>query len=213
MNDMHLRPRNAPMPRFRRILFALVLGLVAGAAWAASLPPIRPVAHVDLPRFMGKWYLIATIPTSYGKDAYNAIETYGLQPDGNIHTTFTFHDGSFDGPVKHLESTGYVKAGTGNAEWSVKLFWFLRAQYIVAYLKPDYSEMIVARDKRDYAWVFARTPEVSPSDYQTLVGEVRDMGYPMAKLRRVPQRWPGTATTPAQTTGAPVSAEQKPASR
>lgn len=178
------------MHLLRNLIAACVLGLVALAASAASLPPIPPVAHVDLPRFMGKWYLIATIPTSYGKDAYNAVETYTLQPDGNIHTTFRFHEGGFDGPVKHIESTGYVQPGTGNAEWRVKLFWFVKAQYIVAYLKPDYSQMIVARDKRDYVWVFARTPDVSKTDYAGLVARVRGLGYAVADLREVPQQWP-----------------------
>lgn len=178
------------MHLFRNLIAACALGLVAIAASAASLPPIKPVAHVDLPRFMGKWYLIATIPTRYGKDAYNAVETYTLQPDGNIHTTFRFHEGAFDGPVKHIQSTGYVTPDTGNAVWGVKLFWFLKAQYIVAYLNPDYSEMIVARDKRDYVWVFSRTPQVSQADYADLIDKVRAMGYPMSKLRKVPQRWP-----------------------
>ena len=178
------------MHLFRNLLAACTLGLVAVAASAASSSPIKPVAHVDLPRFMGDWYLIATIPTSYGKDAYNAVETYTLQPDGNIHTTFRFHEGGFGGPVKHIQSTGYVTPGTGNAVWGVKLFWFLKAQYIVAYLKPDYSEMIVARDKRDYVWVFARTPAVSEADYAALVARVRGLGYAVSDLRKVPQRWP-----------------------
>ena len=172
-----------------RLIVACVLGLIACVASAASLPPIRPVAHVDLPRFMGKWYLIATIPTSYGRDAYNAIQTYTLRANGTIRTTFTFHDGSFDGPVKHLDSSGYVHAGTGNAVCGVELFGPFKLQYIVAYLDPDYSQMIVARDKRDYVWVFARTPIISSTDYATLKSKVHDLGYPLAKFREVPQRW------------------------
>lgn len=190
------------MHLFRNLIAACLLGLVAVAASAASLPPIKPVAHVDLPRFMGRWYLIATIPTRYGKDAYNAVETYTLQKDGNIHTTFSFHQGGFAGPYKHIESTGYVQTGTGNAEWRVKVFWFLKAQYIVGYLAPDYSEMIVARDKRDYAWVFARTPQVSQADYANLIDKVRAMGYPMARLRKVPQRWSQAASPAPASSGA-----------
>ncbi|EIL87018.1 lipocalin family protein [Rhodanobacter sp. 115] len=126
----------------------------------------------------------------FEKHAFNAVETYTLQPDGNIHTTFRFNNGGFDGPVKHIQSTGYVHAGSGNAVWGVKLFWGFKAQYIVAWLKPDYSEMIVARDKRDYTWVFARTPNVSPADYAALVARVKTLGYDVSKLRKVPQQWP-----------------------
>lgn len=187
------------MRRWHHVFVALALGLFAAVACAASLPPIQPVAHVDLPRFMGKWYLIATVPTSYGKNAYNAIETYTLRNDGTIQTTFTFRDGAFDGPVKHIESTGYVQRDTGNAVWAVKVFLFLKAQYIVAYLNSDYSQMIVARDKRDYVWVFSRTPEVSQADYATLMAKVKALGYPMAALRKVPQKWPGTTAATAAT--------------
>jgi hypothetical protein len=35
----------------------------------------------------------------------------------------------------------------------------------------------------------ARTPTVSDADWDRLVGVVRDAGYDVAKLRRVPQRW------------------------
>ena len=50
--------------------------------------PIQTVKHVDLDRFMGDWYVIANIPTFIETDAYNAIETYQLNNDGTIATTF-----------------------------------------------------------------------------------------------------------------------------
>jgi cyclopropane fatty-acyl-phospholipid synthase-like methyltransferase len=55
---------------------------------------------------------------------------------------------------------GFVKDGSGNAEWGVQVFWPIKAQYIVAYLKDDYSQTIVARDNRDYTWIMARTPTI-----------------------------------------------------
>lgn len=76
------------------------------------------------------------------------------------------------------------------------LFWGFKAQYIVAWLKPDYSEMIVARDKRDYTWVFARTTSVSPTNYAALVARVKALGYDVSKLRKVPQQWPAAGPSP-----------------
>lgn len=176
----------------KSLLLACTVLLAPGLVVAGELPPIKPVAHVDLPRFMGDWYVIATIPTRFEKDAYNAVETYKLQSDGEVATSFHFREGSFEKPVKSIHSTGVVKKDSGNAVWGVQVVWPIKAQYIVAWLKPDYSQVIVARDKRDYTWVMARTPTVSPADYEALMAKVKALGYSMDKIRKVPQSWPST---------------------
>lgn len=173
----------------KQTLGLLACALLAGmtSACAAEPPPIPPVAHVDLPRYMGRWYVIAAIPTRFERDAWNAVETYDLRKDDTVYTTFNFNKGGADGPLKRMHSTAYVHAERGNAVWGVQVFWPFKAQYVVAYLKPDYSEVIVARDARDYAWIMARTPEVSATDWETLTAKLRSLGYDMEKLRRVPQ--------------------------
>ncbi|MEO9079803.1 MAG: lipocalin family protein [Rhodanobacter sp.] len=172
----------------KSLLLACAVVLIPGVTVARDLPPIKPVTHVDLPRFMGDWYVIATIPTRFEKDAYNAVEIYQLRPDGNIDTSFRFNEGSADGKLKHIHSTGFVKKDTGNAVWGVQVFWPVKAQYIVAWLKNDYSQVIIGRDARDYTWIMARTPTVSPADYDALMAKVKALGYPMDKIRKVPQQ-------------------------
>jgi apolipoprotein D and lipocalin family protein len=189
----HIRIRNycVRLPK----TFLLVCGLIMSGtvSYADDLPPIRPVPPIDLPRFMGKWYVIASIPTRFEKSAYNAVETYELQPDGNVDTMFRFRDSAFDTPVKTIHSTGYVKGGTGNAVWAVQVFWPIKAQYIVAYLNDDYTQTIVARDARDYTWIMARTPTIPQADYEALVSRVMNLGYLRAGIRKVPQAWPETS--------------------
>ena len=102
--------------------------LVNAGACANDLPPITPVPHVDLPRFMGDWYVIATIPTRFEKDACNALEVYTLKANGDIATSFHFRAGSFAGKAREIHSTGIVKGGTGNAVWAVQVFWPLKAR-------------------------------------------------------------------------------------
>ena len=77
--------------------FLLTSGLLFTACAASRRPPIRTVPQVDLGRFMGDWYVIANIPTFVEKRAHNAVESYRLDSDGTIATTFTFRKGSFDG--------------------------------------------------------------------------------------------------------------------
>jgi apolipoprotein D and lipocalin family protein len=175
-------------------LLACAVLVVSTSACASTLAPIKAVPHVDLRRFMGDWYVIATIPTRFEKNAYNALETYKLDPDGKVVTSFHYREGSFDRPVKTIHSTGFVKPDTGNAVWGVQVIWPLKAQYIVAYLKDDYSQVIVARDARDYTWIMARTPTISPADYAALLEKVKAMGYPMDKIRKVPHDWPDASS-------------------
>jgi apolipoprotein D and lipocalin family protein len=73
---------------------AWTLATASASVCADSLPPIKPVAHVDLSRFMGDWYVIAAIPTRFEKTAYNAVETYRLQADGRVATSFRFRKGA-----------------------------------------------------------------------------------------------------------------------
>lgn len=63
------------------------------------MKPIHTVDNVDLNRFMGDWYVIASIPTFIEKDAFNAVESYRLDDDGTVATKFKFNKGSFDGPI------------------------------------------------------------------------------------------------------------------
>jgi apolipoprotein D and lipocalin family protein len=187
---MHHRIRNYCARLPKTLFMAGCVAMSSTGSYANDLRPIKPVASIDLPRFMGRWYVIASIPTHFEKYAYNAVETYVLQPDGNVDTTFRFRNGAFDSPVKSIHSTGYVKGDTGNAVWGVQVFWPIKAQYIVAYLKDDYSLTIVARDARDYTWIMARTPTIPQADYDGLLSRAVDLGYPRAGIRKVPQAWP-----------------------
>lgn len=176
------------IPKF--LMAALTMALLTLGAEADPIPSLRPVAQVDLHRYMGRWYVIAMIPTSVEKDAHNAVETYKLEPDGTICTWYRLRPGSFDAPVKLIHSTASVVPGTGNAQWRVRLYWLLHVQYLIGWLKPDYSQMMVVRDRRDHLWYMARTPTVPEADYAAMLARAKSMGYDTARIVKVPQRWP-----------------------
>jgi len=171
---------------------ALRLGLVTLTLMlaACSSNPAIPVAErVDLERFMGDWYVIANIPTSPEKGAHNAVESYRLDRDGTIATTFTFREGSFDGPEKVMRPRGFVRDQQSNAVWGMQFVWPIKAEYLVAHVDADYTETIIARSRRDYVWIMARTPQIPEADFARLKQKVADLGYDTGKLERVPQRW------------------------
>ena len=137
---------------------------------------------------MGDWYVIASIPTYIERDAWNAIESYKLDPDGTIATTFTFNAGGYDGPERLYTPRGFVVDRTSNAVWGMQFVWPIKADYRISYLSDDYSQTVVAREARDYVWIMARSPQLSEADYARLTDFVAAMGYDVSKLRKVPQR-------------------------
>lgn len=169
---------------------SLILILLLQGCTTVPREPLPTVANVDLPRFMGDWYVIAHIPTSIEKQAWNAVESYALDPDGTIATTFTFRKGAFDGDQKRYTPRGFVRDTVNRSTWGMQFIWPFKAEYLISYLDSGYTQTVIARNDRDYVWIMARTPTIPDADYQRLVGLLQSWGYDTNALRRVPQRWP-----------------------
>lgn len=170
----------------RKLLVALGIGTLLSAC-ASTPPTIPPVASVDMPRFMGDWYVIAQIPTYIERKAFDSVESYRLDEDGKIRTTFRYRNGSADAPLKTMEPVGRVVPGTNNAVWEMQFVWPIQAEYVIVDLAPDYSRTIVGRSKRDYVWLMARTPSLPAPELAAAIEKIRTLGYDTTKLRMVPQ--------------------------
>lgn len=149
---------------------------------------LKIVDNVNINKFMGDWYVIAHIPAFIEKNAYNAIESYALNKDGTIATTFTFNEGAFDGPRKQYNPKGFVINGTNNAEWGMQFIWPIKAQYKIVYLDDGYQNTIVARDALDYVWLMSRQKKLPPDELLSFTEKIKAMGYNTDNLRLVPQQ-------------------------
>jgi apolipoprotein D and lipocalin family protein len=71
----------------RRLTLVATL-LAAGCATSTTdrlhLPPLRTVPHVDLQRYLGTWYEIASFPQSFQRGCTATTATYALRDDGDI---------------------------------------------------------------------------------------------------------------------------------
>jgi lipocalin len=73
----------------RSVLTAVFGALLLPACQTPAHPPLQMASSVDIPKFMGDWYVIGNIPARIERDAYNAGESYRLDEDGRVLTTFT----------------------------------------------------------------------------------------------------------------------------
>jgi apolipoprotein D and lipocalin family protein len=150
--------------------------------------PMDTVPYVDLERFMGDWYVVANIPTFVEKGAYNPVESYALNADGTIATTFTFNKDGFDGPLKEYHPKGFVRDKTSNALWGMQFIWPFKGDFRIIYLDDDYQTTVIGRAKRDYVWVMSRSPAFSDADFEKMKAFVESVGYDGSKLQRPPHR-------------------------
>ena len=159
--------------------------------------PMPTVDYVDIERFMGDWYVVANIPTFLEEGAHNAVESYRMNADGTIATTFTFRAGGFDGEFKTYNPKGFIKDTSTNALWGMQFIWPIKADYRIVYLDESYSKTVIGREARDYVWVMARKPELTSEEYDEIVRFVAGIGYDVSKMKRVPHDWseqPGNGT-------------------
>lgn len=168
-----------------------LLGGAAASLLAAcqSQPPMPTVQQVDLPRFMGDWYVIANIPTFAEKGAHNAIESYRLDKDGTIATTFSFNADSFEGKRKSFHPRAFVVDTQTNAEWGMQFVWPIKAEYLIIDLDADYTRTVIGRTARDYVWIMARTPSLPEAEYGAILKRLADLGYDTSRIEKVPQKW------------------------
>lgn len=170
---------------------SLLLLILCGAACVAltgcaTYPPIRTAAQVDLDRFMGDWRVIAHIPASIEKEAFNAIESYERADDGTIATTFRFNAGALDGPEKVYRPRAFVRDDPSNAVWGMRFIWPFKLEYRIVFVDADYTRTVIGRTKRDYAWIMARSPQIDPAELAELTAILEEEGYDLSKLRIVP---------------------------
>lgn len=150
-------------------------------------PPLKTVAHVDLPRFMGAWYVIGTIPWFVERDNVGTMDIYGIRPDGKIDITYVFHKKELSAKREEMHAVGTVVDKQSNARWGVQFLWPFQAPYLVIGLAPDYSTTVIGHPSRDLIWIMARKPSMPEGDYQKILSDVATQGYDTKRIVKVPQ--------------------------
>jgi lipocalin len=130
--SLHETHFKAMLIRHRITLSVLLAAFIAMSGCTSMQQPMQTVPHVDLPRYMGDWYVIANIPYFAEKDCVDSIESYALRPDGKIDNWFTCRKKSFDAPMKRkATAVATVKDTATNATWSVGFFKVISVKYLI----------------------------------------------------------------------------------
>jgi apolipoprotein D and lipocalin family protein len=152
------------------------------------LPPLRTVPHVELQRYLGTWYEIASFPQRFQRGCTATTATYTLRDDGDIDVVNRCRKDSPDGPEKVAKGRARVVDRATNARLEVSFFRPFWGDYWIVELGEDYGYAVVGHPSRDYLWILARTPILSADLYQSILGRLSAQGYETARLVRTVHR-------------------------
>ncbi len=170
------------------LVFVVSRSAVAKDTDQAKLAPLTTQATIDLPRYMGRWWVIANIPYWGERGKVETADVYALLPDGRIDNVFVYRK-AFDKPVKEMKARGTVLPGTNNAKWQIAFFGgLLKGDYLVLEVAPDYSWALIGHPKRKMGWVFSREQMMDDALYQQLLGKMKGYGYDTSQFLKVPQK-------------------------
>ncbi|MDP8220277.1 MAG: lipocalin family protein [Candidatus Stygibacter frigidus] len=149
----------------------------------------QTVDLVDIPKFMGDWYVISILPNPIEKKAVNSIESYKLNEKGGIDITYAFYKGSPDGKKKVMHPKATIYNEETNSEWRVQFLWPLKLPYLIIWLDEEYETTVIGVPNKKYAWVMSRTPEIEAEKYGQILARMTELGYDVDKLKLIPQKW------------------------
>ena len=170
----------------------LTTGTIMLAALAAlsSPPPLDVVPHVDLTRYIGRWYEIASFPQRFQKGCIDSRADYRIRDDGALEVINScFRNGEVD----RAKGKAWVADRATNAKLKVSFFWPFRGDYWIIELGEDYEYAVVSAPDRQYLWVLAREPKMNETLYQGIIDRLKDRGFDVSRLQRTYQ---GVRTDP-----------------
>lgn len=170
------------------MVWALVATGCAGTTTERRhLPPLETVALVDLARYVGTWYEIASFPQSFQRGCTATTATYTPRPDGEIDVLNRCRQGSVDGKEKTALGRARIADGSTNAKLKVSFFRPFWGDYWIIDLAGDYAYAVVGHPGRDYLWILSRTPTMAEPTYQAIVARLQGQGYETSRLVRTLQ--------------------------
>lgn len=145
---------------------------------------LQTVSSVDLERYAGKWYEIASFPQSFQKGCYCTTAEYSLSDKGYVIVENRCRKDSVKGKESYIKGKAFVEPGSGNARLLVQFFWPFKGKYWIIDLAPDYRYAVVSHPNRKYLWILSRTSEMQAEDYAGICSRLEAKGFDLSKLKK-----------------------------
>ena len=144
---------------------------------------LQTVPYVDLKKYAGKWYEIASYPQRFQKGCNCTTAEYTPTDDGYIIVENRCNKDSVNGKLSSIKGKVFVEENSGNAKLKVQFFWPFKGKYWIIDLADDYSYAVVSHPNRKYLWILSRTPKMTDAVYQQIISRLKEKGFDVSKLQ------------------------------
>jgi apolipoprotein D and lipocalin family protein len=148
---------------------------------------LQTVDHVDLQKYAGKWYEIASFPQYFQKGCTCTTAEYTLSEKGYVIVENRCNKDSVHGKESYIKGKAFVEEGSMNAKLKVQFFWPFKAKYWIIDLASDYSYAVVGHPNKKYLWILSRTSKMNDMVYQQILSRIKSKGFDLSKLQKTKQ--------------------------
>ncbi len=142
---------------------------------------LEVVPHVELEKYLGKWYEIAHLPARFQEGCSDTTATYTLSKDGNISV---LNECIRNGKVKQAKGKAKVVDKNTGAKLKVTFFRPFYGDYWIIKLGNDYDYAAVGTPNRKYLWILSRTPQMDDNLFFQTIEFVKSKGFNVENLIR-----------------------------
>lgn len=144
---------------------------------------LQTVPFVDLNKYSGKWYEIASFPQRFQRGCTCTTAEYTLSDKGFVIVENRCRKNSPTGKQEYIKGKAFVEKNTGNAKLKVQFFWPFRGKYWIIDLADDYSYAVVSHPNKKYLWILSRTPKMNGTIYNQITSRLHEKGFDLTRLK------------------------------
>jgi apolipoprotein D and lipocalin family protein len=181
-------------------LLALLFAATVATTAQAQPAPLQPLPSLDIASYMGTWYQVLWFPNRFQRQCVaDTSATYRDLGDGTVEVINRCR--TADGKTDSVTGVARPPSGVARVEASRLVPARLEVSFLPAWLRwtglgwgaywvldlaPDGRYAIVSEASREYLWVLARQPALTPNDDATIRARLQALGFDLAKLQAHP---------------------------
>ena len=140
---------------------------------------LEVVPHVELEKYVGKWYEIAHLPFRFENGCSDITATYSLRDDGDVSV---LNECLKNGKAKQAKGKAKVVDKTTGGKLKVTFFRPFYGDYWIIKLGSNYDYAVVGTPNRKFLWILSRKPKMDDKLYSQLTEFAKSKGFDVQNL-------------------------------